>query len=67
MKKRKKKLKIYDKDIVVVISFFVAMMFLWLHINNVYTALDTWILYGGTMSMLIIPNVVYILTHKRKK
>ena len=62
----KKKLKIYDKDIVVGISFMVAMVFLWSQINNAYTTLDVWILYGGTMCILIIPNVVYILTHKRK-
>ena len=67
MKKHKKKLRIYDKDIVVGISFFVAMVFLWSHINNVYTKLDAWLLYGGTMCILIIPNVVYLLTHKRNK
>ena len=66
MKKSKKKLRITDKDVVVGISFFVAMAFLWFQINNVYTSLDVWLLYGGTMSILIIPNVVYILMHKRK-
>ena len=58
--------KISDKAVLVGISFFCSMSFLWLHAGRVaYTSFDIWVIYIGTMCIMIIPLIAYYIKVKK--
>jgi len=51
-----------DKAIIICSSFFTAMIFLWLQASRLcFSELDMWVMYGGTIALMIGPMLGYVI------
>ena len=57
--KIEKRLHFSDKVFVVFASFLGSMVFLWGHSMHVFCSLDIWLLYIGTIGIMICPMVIW--------
>ena len=61
-----KNTKVSDKTLVVVSSFFVALVYILSCSRICYTALDIWIFLFGTLAIMLGPMFCYIYSVKKE-
>jgi len=56
-----------DKLYVIIASMFASMSYLWLYASRlVFTTFDIFIVYTGTIGLLLVPIIIFLLSKKFK-